>query len=955
MKYTTALTIICCINIQLAIGQNDCQDSQLSEFVTGTTITQNTLFGDPTAIQNGQTAIYNSSSFVNQHLMGFGTLNPEPYTDQYDLTSLIERIGVNNGIVKDAETIVLTACCAPDWMKGGQQGDSFVLPIEDAPLTQYYDDYAELVAYVVQQPEFVNVKYVQVWNELKGFYIDDENVWDSVGYTNLYNAVYDAVKNVRDDIMIGGPYVVLDSWANGFYKSNVGGSWGGYDWRSLQVLNYWLREKNGADFIVVDGHSSNRDSQPAGVDQWEMTDKFADFMTWLRAHPNADAQNLPVWWAEWYVHTDDPNAGALETNALMTVALMKLVKSGVSTALHWSAQGDPTGFISDEFTHQLALFNSTFEVGGGQPTIFHTVQKYIQDYFSNGTSLIEVCSDNVNIDLLASTDKIILVNKSNSNQSVSIGGISNTLTPYQVLLIDTPINIDPSPDETINCNYITNGDFDENTIGWTVEQCSILFEGSACRVTNIANVNNQWDAKLFFKNVNLKQGIEYTVRLAARSMQSRTMQIKIGQSISPWTTYFQTSISLTTQLNYFEYSFFMSADATVRLEFQVGGNTADVFIDDVVIKESACHEDNSCNLIINSNFENGDEDWTAWNSTAEINADGQYEITPDFVGSNAWDVAAASKNFQLFTGETYDVEFQAKSIGQPRDIKVKIGLNQPDWDNYFYRDISLSTTLQSINLRFTMTDNSSSFGRIEFHLGSDNEAVVIDNLLVKARTCLENNPCDLIDNGEFEEDFTGWDFWRCQATIDSDERCQIDQIETNRDPWECVFAYPNLELSGGVSYVLKFDGQSIGDSRTMFVKVGVGIEPYTTFSWQQVNLSPSMDRFNYTFTMPQAGTNFGRLEFQVGGSTAGLIVDNVSIVEGSCQFILTENLPCPDILYLSGSVGDAMYQSQTELISNGLVSSGANTTFYSGYNIVLDYEFTVEQSAVFVADIQPCQ
>ena len=955
MKKTISLAFFYIVMTQIAFGQANCQDSQISEFIPGTTITQNTLFGDPMAVQNGQTAIYTSSTLVNQHLMGFGALNPEPYTDQYDLTSLLERIGVNSGIVKDAETIVLTACCAPDWMKGGEQGDSFVLSIEDAPFPEHFDDYAELVAYVVQQPEFINVKYIQVWNELKGFYLEEENVWDSIGYTNLYNAVYNAVKDVRDDIMIGGPYVVLDSWANGFYKSNIGGAWGGYDWRSLQVLNYWLREKEGADFIVVDGHSSNKDGQPVGVDQWDMTDKFEDFMTWLRAHPHIDAQNLPVWWAEWYVHTDNPNASALETNALMTVALIKLVKSGVQTALLWSPQGDETGFISDVNTHQLALFNSTYEVGGGQTTLFYEVQRIIQDHFSVGASLIEVCSDNVNVDLLASTDKVLLVNKTNSNQSVTIGDISTTLTAYQALLIDTPDIVEPGPSESINCNYITNGDFEENTNGWTAEQCTIVVNEARCHVENIENVNNPWDAKLFFNDVKLNQGIEYTIRFSASSLQPRQMQIKIGQSQEPWATYFQTPISLTTSGQHFEHSFVMNTIASVRLELQVGGNTSDVFLDDVVIKESACEQDNACNLITNSDYELGAEDWAAWNCTTEINAAGQFEITPNFVASNAWDVAAASTHFQLFNGEIYDVQFQARSIGQPRDIKVKIGLNQPDWDNYFYRDIRLSTSLQTINHSFTMTDMNTAMGRIEFHLGLDSEAVIIDNILVKARTCINNNPCDLIEDGEFGADLLSWDFWRCQATIDSEQRFYIDQIEDMLDPWESVFAYPNLNLAGGNTYTLIFEGQSIINTRTIFVKIGLGVDPFLTYSWQQVDLLPSMNRFEYSFTMPQTGTNLGRLEFQVGGNTTAVILDNISIVDDSCQIIFTEQLPCPDILYVSGSVGNTMYQADIELISNGLISSGTDIRFYSGDNIVLDHEFTVEQSAVFVADIQPCQ
>jgi len=103
--------------------------------------------------------------------MGLGARNPEPSPGQYNYNDIDDRIGNVNGILKDAETIVLTACCAPDWMKGGQPGDTNWNAewFEKAPFPEHYDDYAELVAHIVSQPEFSNIKYVMVWNEMKGF------------------------------------------------------------------------------------------------------------------------------------------------------------------------------------------------------------------------------------------------------------------------------------------------------------------------------------------------------------------------------------------------------------------------------------------------------------------------------------------------------------------------------------------------------------------------------------------------------------------------------------------------------------------------------------------------------------------------------------------------------------------------------------------------------------------
>src|SRR5207245_1228337 len=87
---------------------------------------------------------------------------------------------------------VITLCCAPDWMKGGQAGTTDWSRIEVAPLSSHYGDFAALAAAVARR--YPEVKYYQVWNELKGFWNDSANTWDYVGYTSFYNQVYDALK-----------------------------------------------------------------------------------------------------------------------------------------------------------------------------------------------------------------------------------------------------------------------------------------------------------------------------------------------------------------------------------------------------------------------------------------------------------------------------------------------------------------------------------------------------------------------------------------------------------------------------------------------------------------------------------------------------------------------------------------------------------------------------------------
>jgi len=503
-------TSLLCVNIHA---------QTVSNFSTGTTFTQYSLdpWGNTTAREDGKTLLLNSTKIINQHLMGFGALNPEPNPDNYDFSTIERRIGNNTGLGDEAEVVVLTACCAPDWMKGGISGSEntnwSIEWLEKAPFPQYFDDYAELVAEVVQRPEFSNIKYVQVWNEMKGFWDIPRNRWNHEAYTDLYNKVWTAVKLVRPDIKIGGPYVVLGSYGSNttgsgqWFSSDIGGTWGKFDSRDIAVVEYWLKNKIDADFITVDASIKNRDNIYP-VNDFERTKKFADFVTWLRSLDNSvypGARTLPLWWAEWYAIPDNPDASQKEKNALMATALVHMIKSGASTALVWGPQGNENGDMLP-----LALFTDTRIPDGGQPTVFHTTQKYLYDHFSTGTTLIDATTDNTKVEVLASNDKTLLVNTSGDSQGFTFRGLTRSLEAYQVLLIDTP-QIGGGE----NCNLLINGDFSNGLRGWSEWRCIPNIVSGACQITNIRRVQKPWKARLAQGNLTLEQGKQYEVSFNA--------------------------------------------------------------------------------------------------------------------------------------------------------------------------------------------------------------------------------------------------------------------------------------------------------------------------------------------------------------------------------------------------------------------------------------------------------
>jgi hypothetical protein len=353
----------------------------------------------------------------NQHIMGWGALNPEPSPDDYRWKSLDARMAL---IKRSGGTPVITLCCAPDWMKGGDEGATDWSMLEKAPTPEHYDDFAELAAQVALR--YPDVRYFQVWNELKGFYDPARNDWDAEAYTKLYNQVYAAVKAARPDALIGGPYVVIDSWTpseNSDHESQVAGAWGVVDQRSLDVIDYWLAHKRGADFVVVDGTTIPKDGA-FNTDQFTATAKFAAVNEWLRRRTD-----LPIWWAEWYVQPPKASWSPQDQSATMTAGLIHMARSGASVALLWDPQADGR-------TCEGCLWSDTRRPGGGRATSFAQSLQTWAAAFPPGTRLVQVTSTSPAVLTLASAETLLLVNSAAEPVTVTVNGRQVELDAHEV-------------------------------------------------------------------------------------------------------------------------------------------------------------------------------------------------------------------------------------------------------------------------------------------------------------------------------------------------------------------------------------------------------------------------------------------------------------------------------------------------------------------------------------------
>jgi hypothetical protein len=354
----------------------------------------------------------------NNHLMGFGTDNPEPSPGDYDWDSLDQRMELTEDTDGKA---MLTLCCAPDWMKGGEAGDTDWSTLEDNPLPEHFGDFATLAAEAVKR--YPQVDRVLVWNELKGFYNQAANRWDYEGYTEFYNQVYRAVKDVRPDIKVGGPYVVLTSLDPGTTDASdqVTGPWGAVDQRALDVVEYWLKNNVGADFIAVDGATKTKDDTLPSV--LDGTQKYADLDRWLR-----ERSDLPIWWAEFYPDVPEGAQPGADSPASATATLASVAayaQSGASGALLWGPQGDP------ELGYAALWTDATVE-DGGRPTPLTAAWQWLVPRLAQGD--VEIGRSAASpIVVFRAADGAVVVNA--SDEAVQVTSDTEAVGPWSITVV----------------------------------------------------------------------------------------------------------------------------------------------------------------------------------------------------------------------------------------------------------------------------------------------------------------------------------------------------------------------------------------------------------------------------------------------------------------------------------------------------------------------------------------
>jgi hypothetical protein len=418
-------------------------------------------------------------AIVDQTLYGEGvTANPEPSPGNFNVSdfsypdnvydhSLGSRITL---IRKARDTPAITLLGVPPWMygcasivdstngvgncKSCSNGNGTTHPCTKSPCDPdvwsasgynppcpaYYQDFASLAAHVAAS--FPQVKYFIVWNEFKGFM--DNGAIDASHYTAMYNDVYAAIKKVRPDALVGGPYAPMGALPlNGQSCSGYtlcSNSWGRVPQPIIAGFSYWLANKSGADFLTVDGPTEIASasngignntiaSSPLAVSQM-----YAAVDIWIRSQTS-----LPIWWMEAHIQPCDsttscnPSAKCTSVSCwsdkqaaasrIATLALMNA--SGASVGMWWQPQEEPDW-------QDQGLWTSTLSSDGGQPT---TLDLYLNQTASILRQRLTSIGGQPNgVMVVTSGSQALLINTMNHGSSATLNKKYYYLAPGQILI-----------------------------------------------------------------------------------------------------------------------------------------------------------------------------------------------------------------------------------------------------------------------------------------------------------------------------------------------------------------------------------------------------------------------------------------------------------------------------------------------------------------------------------------
>ncbi|GAA0287242.1 LPXTG-motif cell wall-anchored protein [Gracilibacillus halotolerans] len=478
-----------------------------------------------------------------------------------------------------------------------------------------------------------------------------------------------------------------------------------------------------------------------------------------------------------------------------------------------------------------------------------------------------------------------------------------------------PYNEDGPKTPLADGNHIYNGTFDLGRLD-RLTYWDFLTDGAEANVSvqpearelnvSISNGGSEKEAiQIKQRGIQLRERDEYQLTFEARAEEARDIDVAFvsedGENV-----YVAETFSLSTTMEQHEMLVTMDAptDIESQLVFMLGGNGNDVTIDNVRLVRLTDHHAGvsleDAFPLKNGNFTHSLLHWTSHvqgehepgisEATFEI-TDGELVSTVTNAGWEPWHVMLEQSNLDLKEGNTYILEFDAKSS---INREIEIAVENSSYERYFHTVIELTEEMSTYSFEIDMGTNDAV--ALKFLLGNsdaDEHSFHFDNVKLEVKG--EREKYFPLENGDFSKELEEWNPHVqgdhepdvSEATFDVvDGELKASIINAGWEPWHVLIDQGNLNLRADNTYILTFDAKSSVDRD---IEVVVENSSYHRYFHSAIELTDTMQTFSYEFEMD--ADDIGALKFLLGNTDIGeheVYLDNVRLEVKGAREVLEE-------------------------------------------------------------------
>lgn len=411
------------------------EEETTSRLELSTTLTHNTFKypKNTSAVARAEDFLRQGVDCIGQFTMDWGAGNTNPEKDTYNFKYLDSRVQLIRRLDKK---VVLTLCRCPAWMRREDPKKG----ADAAPRVDMYSEFAHMAADFIRhyKEKGLDIYAVNVWSETRGYWSQELSRWELEDYADLYNEVYDSIKTVNQSVLVGGPFMHIESSPKGRNMAQYNGS---ISYSDRQALTAFINKAKALDFFSIDRNlKENADDTGYSKDEVLKYTAFNGVVhSELKGLLKEKFPDVPVWVVDnqclkGHYPTDVEAAG------LASMYRWHLL-GGAAFVDKWQPEDEGDESTDTEQIAPEGMYTHTDSDDGAQALPTYYVFRSFREHFPPGTKIVKSLSNNESVEALASGSAIMLINKHSTRHNVTINvtgreAITETLDSFEVKVIE---------------------------------------------------------------------------------------------------------------------------------------------------------------------------------------------------------------------------------------------------------------------------------------------------------------------------------------------------------------------------------------------------------------------------------------------------------------------------------------------------------------------------------------